>query len=65
MCLYCQGIQLYFHVLMYLSPIPVSPLRHGFKAARFLGLRVRIPAGGMAVFLGIIVCCQVEVPASE
>jgi hypothetical protein len=64
MCLYCQGIQLYFHVLMYLSPIPVPALRRGFKAARFLGLRVRIPAGQVAVFLGIVVCCQLEVPAS-
>jgi hypothetical protein len=64
MCLFCQEIELYFHVLMYLSPITVSVLRRRFKAARLLGLRVPIPAGGTDVSLGIVVCCQVEVPAS-
>ena len=63
MCLFCQRIQQYFHVSMYLSPIPLSALRREFKASRLLGLRVRIPAKGMGVSLGIVMYCQVEVPA--
>jgi hypothetical protein len=39
-------------------------LRHGSAAVRLLGLRVRIPAGGMDVCLLYTLCFQVDVSAS-
>ena len=38
-------------------------LRRGSAAARFLGLRVRIPPGHGCLFLSVV-CCQVEVSAT-
>jgi len=42
-------------------PIPMAARS---KAARLLGLRVRIPLGARTLSLVSVVCCQIEVSAS-